>query len=162
MNTGPSKQTWPAGKAALRCRQRSVLSVLFGLHTPRGPSDGVVSTDLVLPCRSLVCAVPGSELKMAGIAGIYSVDGRPADGSDLQRMADALAHRGPDGTSNWRCGPIGFAHLQLCTTPESLHEHQPLQAPWAEACLVWDGRLDNREELSEAIVSRGGRLVDDT
>jgi len=99
---------------------------------------------------------------MAGIAGIYSVDGRPADGSDLQRMADALAHRGPDGTSNWRCGPIGFAHLQLCTTPESLHEHQPLQAPWAEACLVWDGRLDNREELSEAIVSRGGRLVDDT
>jgi asparagine synthase (glutamine-hydrolysing) len=99
---------------------------------------------------------------MAGIAGIYSADLRPVDAGDLQRMAGALAHRAPDGTSYWRSGPIGFAHLQFCTTPESLHEQQPLLAPGTETCLVWNGRLDNREELSKAIVSRGGRSVDDT
>ncbi len=99
---------------------------------------------------------------MAGIAGIYSADGRPVDAGELQQMAGALAHRAPDGTSYWRSGPVGFAHLQFCTTPESLHEQQPLLAPGTETCLVWDGRLDNREELSEAIVSRGGRSVDDT
>jgi asparagine synthase (glutamine-hydrolysing) len=99
---------------------------------------------------------------MAGIVGIYCADGRPADAGELQRMAGALSHRAPDGTSYWNSGPIGFAHLQFCTTPESLREHQPLFAPWAEACLVFDGRLDNREDLSQAIVSSGGRFVDDT
>src|ERR1700691_39497 len=99
---------------------------------------------------------------MAGIVGIYCADGRPADAAELQRMAGALSHRAPDGASYWNSGSIGFAHLQFCTTPESLREHQPLFAPWAEACLVFDGRLDNREDLSQAIVSSGGRFVDDT
>src|SRR5277367_1489709 len=99
---------------------------------------------------------------MAGIAGIYCADGRPADSSELGRMAAALAHRAPDGISYWHSGPVGFAHLQFCTTPESLQERQPLVGPGAGTCLVWDGRLDNREELIEALSSRSAPLVDDT
>src|SRR5271170_373070 len=99
---------------------------------------------------------------MSGIAGIYCAGGRPADAGELQQMAAALKHRGPDGCFYWQSGPIGFAHLQFCTTPESVHEHQPLLDPSEQVCLAWDGRLDNREELNQAIVSRGGRLVDDT
>jgi asparagine synthase (glutamine-hydrolysing) len=99
---------------------------------------------------------------MAGIAGIYCADGRPADTAELQRMAVALQHRAPDGTTYWSAGPVGFAHLQFCTTPESLHEHQPLVGPGAGTCLVWHGRLDNREELIEALSSRSIPLVDNT
>lgn len=99
---------------------------------------------------------------MAGIAGIYCADGRTADRGELARMAAALAHRGPDGISYWNSGPLGFAHLQFCTTLESLQENQPLVGPGAGPCLVWDGRLDNRKELIEALSSRSVPLVDDT
>ena len=87
---------------------------------------------------------------MAGIAGMYCADGRPANVAELKRMAVAVERRGPDGITYWNSGPVAFAHLQFCTTPESLEERQPLVSPGGEACLVWDGRLDNREELLEA------------
>src|SRR5208283_2106921 len=99
---------------------------------------------------------------MAGIAGIFWADGRPLVVDELERMAAALEHRAPDGTSRWNAGPVGFAHMQFCTTPESLDEDQPLLARPEGACVVWDGRLDNREELRRAIVSRDGRVIDDT
>jgi asparagine synthase (glutamine-hydrolysing) len=99
---------------------------------------------------------------MAGIAGLYCADGRPAEIAEVRRMANAVAHRGVDGISYWSSGPVAFAHLQFCTTPESLEERQPLVSPSGEACLVWDGRLDNREELKEALASEKARLVDQT
>ena len=99
---------------------------------------------------------------MAGIAGIFCADGRPADTSVLRRMADAVAFRWPDGIGYWNAGPVALAHMQFWTTPESLAERQPLLSPGGEACLVWNGRLDNREELTEALAAAGARAVDDT
>src|SRR4051795_7083183 len=40
------------------------------------------------------CAYPWHAV--CGIAGIYSPDGRPIDRRILKRMADSIAHRGPD------------------------------------------------------------------
>ncbi len=99
---------------------------------------------------------------MAGIAGMYCADGRPADVGEVQRMTSAVEHLGPDGIAYWHSGPVAFAHLQFCTTPESLGERQPLMSPAGEACLVWNGRLDNREELLEALAVRGENPVDRT
>ncbi|MGC2502109.1 MAG: asparagine synthase-related protein [Silvibacterium sp.] len=99
---------------------------------------------------------------MAGIAGMYCADGRPANVAELKRMAVAVEHRGSDGITYWHSGPVAFAHLQFCTTPESLEERQPLVLPGGEACLVWDGRLDNREELLEALAAQGACPVDNT
>jgi asparagine synthase (glutamine-hydrolysing) len=99
---------------------------------------------------------------MAGIAGIFYADGRPADISELRRMTGAIEQRGPDGITFWQSGPVAFAHLQFCTTPESLEERQPLVSPSGEVCLVWNGRLDNREELLNALAAKGERPVDFT
>jgi asparagine synthase (glutamine-hydrolysing) len=99
---------------------------------------------------------------MAGIAGVYCADGRPANLAEVKRMTDAAAYFGPDGISYWNAGPVAFAHLQFCTTPESLMERQPLVSPGGEACLVWNGRLDNREEVLAALVAKGAQPVDDT
>lgn len=99
---------------------------------------------------------------MAGVAGIYCADGRLADVAELKRMAAAVEHRGPDGITYWNSGPVAFAHLQFCTTPESIEERQPLVSPSGEACLVWNGRLDNREELLDVFAAQGARLVDHT
>lgn len=99
---------------------------------------------------------------MAGIAGIFGADGRSADVSVLRRMAGAVAFRGPDGISYWNAGPVALAHMQFFTTPESLEERQPLVSPGGEACLVWNGRVDNREELKAELAAAGARAVDET
>lgn len=99
---------------------------------------------------------------MAGIAGIYCADGRPADLAELKRMTAAVENRGPDGIAYWNSGPVALAHLQFWTTPESLDEHQPLLSPGGEACLTWNGRVDNREELLAELEAAGARPVDST
>ena len=92
---------------------------------------------------------------MSGIAGIFFRDGRPVESARLQKMSAAMAHRGPHGEGVWARGGAGFAHRQLHTCPEGVQERQPLADRSGELCLVFDGRIDNREELfSELKVSQ--------
>ena len=63
---------------------------------------------------------PDKKKKMSGIAATYNFDGRPVDRALLNRMTQAIAHRGSDGVGHWIDGPVGLGHRQLCTTPESL------------------------------------------
>lgn len=99
---------------------------------------------------------------MSGIVGLYHLDGRPVDPALLTLMTDALAHRGPDGTGQWRDGPVGFGYRALYTTPESLHEKQPLLDATGNLCLVLDGRVDNRDDLRGALEAKGLHLRTDT
>ena len=62
-------------------------------------------------------------------------------------MIKALSVRGPDGCDQLVRGWIGLGHQHFWTTPESSGERQPLSDVRAEVVLVFDGRLDNREEL---------------
>lgn len=95
---------------------------------------------------------------MSGITGIYNVDGRPVDRALLQRMTQAIAHRGPDGIGHWMAGPVALGHAMLHTTPESLRETQPLSMEASKQgglCLTLDGRVDNRRELRAALEGKG-------
>ena len=64
-------------------------------------------------------------------------------------MVDVLAHRGPDGANIWCEQAIGFGHRMLWTTPESLHEQLPLAK--ASLAITADARIDNRDELIQAL-----------
>src|SRR5262245_18805709 len=99
---------------------------------------------------------------MSGIAGIYHLDGRPVDPERLKRMTDVIAYQGPDGVGHWIDGPVGLGHRMLHTTPESLHEKQPLVDETSNLCLTLDGRLDNRQELRAALEDEGAKLRTDT
>ena len=99
---------------------------------------------------------------MSGICGIVNLDGRPAELELLQAMAARMSHRGPDGIRHWAEGPVAFAHAALHTTPESLHEVQPLTSPSGLLCLTFDGRIDNREELKSEMEAKSASLRDDT
>lgn len=83
---------------------------------------------------------------MSGILGIWNLDGRPVEQAVLAGMSATLAHRGPDGESLWMQGPVGLACQLFRVTPEALTETQPL-AHASGPVLIFDGRLDNREEL---------------
>lgn len=99
---------------------------------------------------------------MSAIAGIYHLDGQPVDRAVLEHMTDVVSHRGPDGVGHWVDGSIGLGHLQLCTTPESLHEKQPTRSRWGDHVITWDGRIDNREDLARELAPRFSVSVDST
>lgn len=50
---------------------------------------------------------------MCGIAGLMTADGSPPAAAILDRLADALAHRGPDGRGRHVAGAIGLVHDRL-------------------------------------------------
>lgn len=88
---------------------------------------------------------------MSAIAGIVRLDGRPVEPSEIDRMLGTMAHRGPDGTHVWTDGALGLGHGMLHTTPESLHEVLPWTDPASGLTITADARIDNREELTEAL-----------
>jgi len=84
---------------------------------------------------------------MSGIAGIFNRSGEPVDPDLLQRMTQVVNYRGPDGIGAWLHGPLGVSQLLLSTTPESIGEHSPMHDPDSGLVIVFDGRVDNRQEL---------------
>ena len=92
---------------------------------------------------------------MSGILGIWNLDGRPVAEALLARLSATLAHRGPDGEGVWIQGPVGLACRLFRVTPEASTETQPLVHSSGTA-LVFDGRLDNREELLASLISSPG------
>jgi len=88
---------------------------------------------------------------MSAIVGIYYSDGRSVEREDLGRMVDILAHRGADGVGIWSEGSVGLGHRLLWTTPESLLEYFPLVNQTDDIVLIADARIDNRDELIEAL-----------
>ncbi|CAN5807671.1 lasso peptide isopeptide bond-forming cyclase [soil metagenome] len=91
---------------------------------------------------------------MSGICGIVNLDGSPVDIKTVHKMAQAAAHRGPDGIRYHTEDGTGFAHLALNITPESVHEKQPLQSREGDLLLTADARIDNREELIRLLTSK--------
>lgn len=99
---------------------------------------------------------------MSAIAGILYFDGAPVEPGLIQKLTGAMAKRGPDEQTHWVNGSVALGHCMLRTTPESLREHQPLMSLDKNLALVWDGRLDNRDELRRNLRSSGTSLRDNT
>jgi asparagine synthase (glutamine-hydrolysing) len=96
---------------------------------------------------------------VSGIVALFHLDGRPAEGAMLQKLADTLSHRGPDGGKMWLHGSAGLACQHLRVTPESTGELQPPGCPLGLA-ISFDGRLDNRDELLGMLRSQLEDLAD--
>lgn len=82
---------------------------------------------------------------MGGIIGLWHLDGRPVERSQLTALGRASAHRAIDGEDFWISGSTGIGHQHSRITLESLGETQPLVH--AGAAISFDGRLDNRRDL---------------
>jgi asparagine synthase (glutamine-hydrolysing) len=87
---------------------------------------------------------------MSAITGFWHLDGRPAGSAELQRMLHRLSHRGP-GEGAWCGGAVALGHRLLHTTPESLRETLPLVERGGGLALTADARIDNRQELMDAL-----------
>lgn len=84
---------------------------------------------------------------MSAIAGIYNIQGEPVNPCLIESMIDAVPHRGNDWKGSWCSNSIAMASRMMRSTPESLFEEQPVSNTEGTLRIVYDGRVDNREEL---------------
>ena len=91
---------------------------------------------------------------MSGIAGVWNLDGRPIERQLITQIGSAIAHRGRDVFDIWYADKIAFTARLSRTAPESRNEDQPLTDDVGNA-LVFDGRVDNREDLIRQLSLRG-------
>ena len=92
---------------------------------------------------------------MSGIAGLFGFNGSSFSPDLISNMTAAMADRGPDGIHHWVSGSVALGHCMLRTTPEAATEHQPLVSHDGHMVLVFDGRIDNRIELRQSLISHG-------
>ena len=95
---------------------------------------------------------------MCGIAGILNFNGEPASQVLLRRMADAIAHRGPDGEGYYVDGPIGFAHRRLSIIDLTSGGHQPMLSADGRYVLSYNGEIYNFQKLRLELEARGHRF----
>jgi len=99
---------------------------------------------------------------MSAIAGILYFHEAPLDPGLIDKLTGAMKRRGPDEQTRWVQTSLALGHCMLRTTPESLEERQPLASQDKKLVMVWDGRLDNREELRQELIAAGEALRDNS
>lgn len=92
---------------------------------------------------------------MCGIAGI--VQNSPVDRSLLKAAADLLAHRGPDESSVYACGNMGFAHTRLSIV-DLEHGGQPAFNEDQTVVVIFNGEIFNHEFLKKDLAAKGHRF----
>lgn len=88
---------------------------------------------------------------MSAIGGFINFDGQSPDPSVIKRMQSALVPYGRDAQNHICTSNAAFSRVLLRTTPEDALDNQPLIHRSTGTVLVFDGRVDNREELSSSL-----------
>ncbi len=96
---------------------------------------------------------------MTAIAGLIRLDGGPVDGATIARMGSVLESCGPDSQKHWQGGGSALLRTLLRVTPEDALDRQPLVDPASRDVLVFDGRIDNRDELARELGIAAAEVV---
>jgi asparagine synthase (glutamine-hydrolysing) len=91
------------------------------------------------------------------MCGICGLAGTPADGELLEKMAAAIAHRGPDDGGLMVDGDAGFGFRRLSII-DVAGGHQPIFNEDESAAIMLNGEIYNHHELRAGLVDRGHRF----
>ena len=92
---------------------------------------------------------------MCGITGLIHLDNAPVSPEFLQRMTNAIAHRGPDGEGQWIEGNVGIGHRRLSIIDLSPAGHQPMVSANHRYLLSYNGEVYNFRELRSELEAKG-------
>lgn len=84
---------------------------------------------------------------MCGIAGCVLPPGQAPDRAVLERMARAIAHRGPDGEGIEVVGSVGLAHRRLAIVDPTPAGAQPMPSSSGRWWLSYNGEVFNHADL---------------
>ncbi len=99
---------------------------------------------------------------MCGIVGVFNLSGEPFGLTLLKRMADAIAHRGPDGDGYYIQENIALAHRRLAILDVSPKGAQPMTSKNSEWVVVFNGCIYNFLELKQELQAKGHEFVSTT
>jgi asparagine synthase (glutamine-hydrolysing) len=92
---------------------------------------------------------------MCGIAGIfYPATPKPVDPARILAMADAQAHRGPDGSGVWTAPGVGLGHRRLSII-DVAGSPQPMASADGALTVTYNGEIYNFAELRAELQARG-------
>lgn len=92
---------------------------------------------------------------MCGIAGIFHYETvKPVDPKRVERMTEAIAHRGPDGSGVWTAPGIGLGHRRLSII-DLAGSPQPMHSADERAVIVFNGEIYNYRELRRELEQGG-------
>jgi asparagine synthase (glutamine-hydrolysing) len=92
---------------------------------------------------------------MCGIAGIFHLSTpKPVDPARVERMCDAMIHRGPDGYGVWTAPGVGLGHRRLSII-DIAGSPQPMASSDGRAMLVFNGEIYNYRELRAELQATG-------
>ena len=98
---------------------------------------------------------------MCGIAGIFHYQTvKPVDPKRVERMADALAHRGPDGSGVWTAPGVGLGHRRLSII-DLEGSPQPMHSADGRAVIVFNGEIYNYRALRRSLEAEGAAFRTD-
>jgi asparagine synthase (glutamine-hydrolysing) len=92
---------------------------------------------------------------MCGITGLINLNGAPVSPVILQKMTDAIAHRGPDGEGHWIEANVGLGHRRLSIIDLSPAGHQPMISADHRYILSYNGEIYNFRELRTELEAAG-------
>lgn len=85
---------------------------------------------------------------MTAIGGVFHRDGAVADRSDMARMETVLKPYGRDASAVWSSGRVAMVRSLLRISPEDALDRQPMRHAASGLAMVFDGRIDNGDELA--------------
>jgi asparagine synthase (glutamine-hydrolysing) len=91
---------------------------------------------------------------MCGIAGIFSIEGGPIHREEIERMCEALVHRGPDDEGIYLAGRAGLGMRRLSIIDLSTG-HQPLCNEDGTVWVVFNGEIYNFQSLRQRLEQSG-------
>lgn len=94
---------------------------------------------------------------MCGIAGIWRKRNPVGalDLSDIARMMQALAHRGPDDHDSWNNGRLALGHRRLTIIDPSPAAREPILTACGQGVLVYNGEVYNYRALRQTLEAEG-------
>lgn len=96
---------------------------------------------------------------MCGIAGLfYPGTPKPVDPARVAAMADALAHRGPDGSGVWTAPGVGLGHRRLSII-DVAGSPQPMASADGALTVTYNGEIYNFAELRAELEARGAHFA---
>jgi asparagine synthase (glutamine-hydrolysing) len=92
---------------------------------------------------------------VCGICGQFNfADRAPVKRADLERMADSIAHRGPDDSGYHVDGPLGLGFRRLSIIDLS-GGHQPMSDHEQSVWVIFNGEIYNFPELKQELEAHG-------
>lgn len=94
---------------------------------------------------------------MCGITGFVNKDGSAADRAVLERMNEAIRHRGPDEDGFYVDQNVGMAMRRLAII-DLASGSQPIHNADKTKWIVFNGEIYNYQELRRGLIERGHKL----